>query len=161
MTRIYVEPEPGTASDGTIHVPRGPLIAAAALVVLVFGLAITARTTGRGAAREPVALPAVERSIRFVPTSEGQLTVYDAASGQPVIQLAPEGNGFLFGALRGLAYKRTVAQADPSAPYRLTRWQDGRITLDDPLTSMHISVNSFGPTQIASFEQLFTPPAAP
>ncbi|MBP6671165.1 MAG: hypothetical protein KA180_17045 [Gemmatimonadales bacterium] len=161
MTQIFVEPEPGTAGDGTLHVPRGPLIAAGVLMALVFGIAITARLSGRGAALEPAPQPVEERAIRFVEETGGDLSVYDAETGREVIRLQAGTNGFIFGALRGLTYKRTVAQADLSTPFRLVRGQDGRITLDDPLTGMHIAVNSFGPSQVASFELLFRPASAP
>jgi hypothetical protein len=37
----------------------------------------------------------------------------------------------------------------------LTRWSDGRLTLDDSVTRMHVAVSAFGPTQVESFERVF------
>lgn len=155
MTEIFVEPEPGTSPDSTIRVPKGPLYGAAAVIALVFTLAIIARATGVGAAREPVSAPVEQRFIRFVSDSNGGMMVYDAATNQMTTYLAPGTNGFIFGMLRGMEHRRVVAGTDPATPYRLARGADGHITLDDPATGMHVAVNSFGPTQVASVEQLF------
>jgi putative photosynthetic complex assembly protein len=157
MTEIFVEPEPGTPADSTIRVPRGPLIGAGVMILLTFAVAITARRTGVGASHEPLSVPVDQRSIRFVPDSGGALKVYDALTGRLALRLEPDRNGFIFGMLRGMQYRRSVAHTDSLTPFALTRWRDGHITLDDPATGMHVAVNSFGHTQVASFEQLFTP----
>lgn len=155
MTEIFVEPEPGTSADSTIKVPRLPLIGAAILAVLAYTMAVSARVYGVGASNEGVSIPMVERSIRFTTEQDGSLTVLDVNTGRDIVHLTSDHNGFLFGALRGIAYKRSIAKVAPETPFALTRWQNGKITLDDPTTGMHIAVNSFGPTQVASFEQLF------
>jgi putative photosynthetic complex assembly protein len=155
MAQIFVEPEPGTPADSTIKVPRGPLIGAALLVVLVFAVAIEARTTGHSASLEPVTGVALQREVRFDPQGDGTLSVFDVGQNREIVRLHSDKNGFIFGMLRGIRQKRDVAQTDPKTPFRITRWQDGRMTLDDPSTGMHVAVSSFGPTQIASFEQLF------
>jgi putative photosynthetic complex assembly protein len=161
MTEIFIEPEPGSSPDSVIRVTRGPLIGAGLMIALAFGVAITARRTGAGASREPLSVPVDQRAIRFVPEADGRLAVYDASSGTLTLRLTSQGNGFIFGMLRGMQHRRVVAHTDSMTPFALTRWRDGRITLDDPATGMHVAVNSFGPTQVASFEQLFTPSGAP
>lgn len=156
MSRFVLEAEPG-AREGMneVRVPGAPLKAAALLVLLTVGFALLARTTGVGATREPV-VPALEaRSIRLHKEADGSLSVWDSAATLPYAHLTQNDHGFLLGALNGLRYKRDLAQADQEALYHLTRWQDGRVSLDDPITGIHIAVNSFGPTQVASFEVLF------
>jgi putative photosynthetic complex assembly protein len=155
VTEIFVEPEPGTSADCTIKVPRLPLIGAAVLALLAYTMAVSARVYGVGKSNEAVSVPMVERSIRFTTEKDGSLTVLDVNTGRDIVHLTQDGNGFLFGALRGIAYKRSIAKVSAETPFALTRWQNGKITLDDPTTGMHIAVNSFGPTQVASFEQLF------
>lgn len=157
MTEVFVEPEPGTSDDPTLRVPRAPLIAAAVLALFAYGIAISAKVFGVGAAAEPVSVPIEERAIRFTTQTDGSMQVVDVNTGLNVVRLTSEGgNGFMFGALRGIAYKRSIAKVAPETPFALTRWQNGKITLDDPATGMHIAVNSFGPTQVASFERLFS-----
>lgn len=153
MTEIFVEPEPGTSPDSTIRVPRAPLIGAAVLVALVFAVAIAARATGVGASREAHGAAVQVRELRISATPRGTLLVQDA-SGSGSLELDQERNGFLFGVMRGINYKRQVARADSMIPLRLTRWEDGSLTLDDPATGMHVAVNSFGATQVASFSRL-------
>jgi putative photosynthetic complex assembly protein len=155
VTEIFVEPEPGTAADSTIKVPRAPLIGAAVLALLAYAIAVSASVFGLGASAEPVSVPIEERAIRFTTEQDGTLSVRDVNTGRDIVHLTPDGNGFMFGALRGIEYKRSLAKVSPETPFALTRWQNGKITLDDPATGMHIAVNSFGPTQVASFEQLF------
>lgn len=155
MAEIFVEPEPGTPPDSTIHVPRGPLIGASLLVVLVFGVAIQARISGQTASREPVSTVALQRDVRFDPQADGTISVFDVGQNREVARLSPDKNGFIFGMMRGIKQKRDVAHTDPATPFRITKWQDGRMTLDDPSTGMHVAVSSFGPTQVESFQQLF------
>lgn len=155
MAQIFVEPEPGTPANSTIAVPRGPLFGAAVLVVLVFGVAIAARVSGHTASEAPVSAVVQRRSLRLELQPDGMLSVYDAVENRQVARLDPAKNGFLFGMLRGIQQKRNVAKTDPATPVQVTLWQDGRMTLDDVSTGMHVAVNSFGPTQIESFSQLF------
>ena len=155
MAEIFVEPEPGTPADSTIHVPRGPLIGAFLLVVLVFGVAIQARVAGRTASEEPVTAVAQQRDVRFDLQDDGTIAVFDVGQNREIARLSSEKNGFIVGMLRGIKQKRDVARTDASTPFRITRWQDGRMTLDDPSTGMHVAVSSFGPTQVESFRQLF------
>ena len=39
-------------------------------------------------------------------------------------------------------------------PFTLTRWADGRLSLDDPTTTRHIDLEVFGPTNTAVFSNL-------
>jgi putative photosynthetic complex assembly protein len=60
-------------------------------------------------------------------------------------------NGFVRGALRALASGRRRAGHAATAPFLLSAWDDGRVTIEDPTTGQRIAVSSFGPTQVASF----------
>lgn len=153
MTRPVVEYE-----EQSGDVPKGALIAAGTVITLAFALALGGRYLGLGRSPEPLSIPVEERALRFTPLGADSFEVHDATSGKLVARLAPDGNGFIVGTLHGATHKRKVAHIDPATPYALTRWQDGRITFDDPATGMHVAVNSFGPTQVASFEQLFARP---
>jgi hypothetical protein len=39
-------------------------------------------------------------------------------------------------------------------PFVLTRYDDGRLVLYDPETKAQVSISSFGPTQVATFDSL-------
>ena len=157
MSEIYFEPEPGQSSAMANLTPPKPfLYAAITLVVMVFGFAIAARFFNIGRF-DSAPYAAVESTwLRFVDAEDGAILVYDAqsASEKPMIRIAPETNQFLRGAMRSMARKRRASSVSPEQPFVLTKWADGRITLDDPSTKGQISIESFGPTQVASFVAL-------
>lgn len=158
MSQIVFEPEPGSHDAmPQIRVPRGPLLGALAVVLVAAGAAVSARTSGVGATREAsYAGQALERhAVRFADAPDGGILVYHGASGALAGRVAPGGDGFLRGALRAMARGRRLAGAGPERPFVLTRWADGRLTLDDSVTGMHVAVSAFGPTQVASFERVF------
>lgn len=159
---IHFEPEPG-AREGApgIIVPTPALVMAAALVVVVIGLAVAARWFNTGAFRETTAAVAVERSLRFTDALDGGILVTDGATGVEAAALPPGTNGFLRGALRTLSRARRAAGLGSEAPFRLVRYVDGRLLLHDPATGQHVTITSFGPTQVAAFDRLLPPAPAP
>ena len=62
--------------------------------------------------------------------------------------------GFLRATLRGLAQQRLREDMGSAQPFRLTRWADGRLTLDDPATQRHIELEAFGVSNEAVFADL-------
>jgi putative photosynthetic complex assembly protein len=154
-TYVTFEPEPG--QNERIEVPRGPLLGAFGLVLLTFSLALAARFTGYFKLPEPVSVPEARRALRFEDALDGGIFVYDNATDSLIINLPAGYNGFARGALRALARKRMLAQVPDEAPFVLTLWRDGRLTLDDPSTRDKIEISSFGPVQIESFMQFLVP----
>ncbi len=158
MSQIVFEPEPG-ARDATpnIPVPRGPLLGALAVIAVAAAAAVSASVTGVGATREAaVAGQAVERrALRFADAPDGAILIYHGGTGELAARLPPGGDGFLRGALRSMARGRMLAREGAARPFVLTRWSDGRLTLDDSVTRMHVAVSAFGPTQVESFERVF------
>ena len=49
---------------------------------------------------------------------------------------------------------RPPLEIGPATPFVLTRYEDGRLVLDDPATKASVTISSFGPTQIAAFDTL-------
>jgi len=125
-----------------------------ALVVFAIGVAGIARWTGAGHVTIPGAVPAFTRSVSFVDRADGGVTALDGRTGAPVVTFAPGTNGFVRGALRALARQRRLNGIGPAAPFLLTRWSDGRLTLDDSTTGSHVELDGFGPTNVAAFAAL-------
>lgn len=141
----------------TVHVPRGMLLAAAALILLASSLAITARRTGTGAVL--IAAPAVEttaqsRELRFADRPDGGIVITDATTGATVQVVAPGTNTFIRGALRGLAFDRRRAGIGPEPPFRLSLWRNGRLTLTDPNTAVTLDLDAYGPDNRVAFAKL-------
>lgn len=149
--------EEESVMSGSIHdrpFPRGALIAAAALVGLSLVAAATARLTGIGTTRMPPSVAAESRELRFVDRADGSVAVYELPDEQVVDVLAPGTNGFVRGALRGLARERKRQEIGVQPPFRLILWVDGRLSLEDPTTGRQIDLEAFGPTNREAFARL-------
>jgi putative photosynthetic complex assembly protein len=153
---IVFEPEPGERPGGAppLTVPKPALQMAGLLVLTVFILAASARFFGFGAFREVPTAVLIERALRFEDAPNQGITVIDATTNEVAVVLAPGSNGFLRGALRALTRSRLAAGIGQTEPFRLVRYTDGRLVLHDDATKQQVTITSFGPTQIESFDNL-------
>lgn len=138
------------------HFPRAPLyLAGAGVLLTVLGVSIV-RVGDLRTSYVSTAAAIKERALRFEDQKDGSVTVIDATTNKTIEVVSPGTNGFLRGALRGLARerKRTSASAEP--PFRLVSRTDGRLTLDDPTTARQVDLKSFGPTNAQVFERFLT-----
>jgi putative photosynthetic complex assembly protein len=55
-----------------------------------------------------------------------------------------------------MARERRSRGVDATPPFRLVRWSDGRLSLEDPSTQREIALEAFGPTNSGAFAELFT-----
>jgi putative photosynthetic complex assembly protein len=136
----------------TTHMLAGVAI----MLAIVLGVAILARLHVAGT-RIPVSTPVAERSLRFVDRPDHGIAVSDADTGE-LVAIIEGPAGFLRPTLSGLAEQRLRDERSPATPFRLTRWADGRLTLDDPETGRHIELEAFGPTNEAAFARFLTAP---
>ena len=159
MSSIHFETAPAEqgSNPDAMRVPKPALYMAAALIVCVMALAASARLFGFGAFREVPTVVLVERSLRFEDVADGGIRITDVRSNTVAATLPPGTNGFLRGALRALTRDRRLAGISSAQPFRLVRYTDGRLVLHDPATTRHVTISSFGPTQIASFDALLMP----
>jgi putative photosynthetic complex assembly protein len=139
--------------------PRGALLGAAALVAATIALAAAARWGGLGVTQVPAAEAVAARDLRFDDRADGAVVVHDARTGELVDVGPPGTNGFLRGALRGLARERRMHGIGSEPPFRLASRADGRLILEDPSTGRRIALDAFGPTNAGAFGRLLA--AAP
>lgn len=137
------------------HFPRAALLGAGAIIVLTIAAAGVGRITGPVRSFEPSAAVA-SRNLRFEDRPDGSVAVRDARDGAPVAVMAPATNGFLRATLRGLARERYHQDLTSELPFRLTRWADGRLTLEDPATHREVELEAFGETNEAVFARLLS-----
>ena len=157
-TEIHFEAEPGSDSAMPQLSPPKPILRVAVIIVLVtFTLAVLASQFGIGKSRDEYGAAVAQRSLSFDDAPDGGILVIDGTTGELALSLPSGTNGFLRGSLRALADRRRIAKLPHDAPFMLTAWEDGRVTLDDPLTKQRIAVSSFGPTQVKSFVALLDP----
>jgi putative photosynthetic complex assembly protein len=141
-------------------VPRGPLLAVAAIVAASVLAVAAVRLTGVGASPLPAEPPVAVRDFRFEDRPDGSIAVLDAIGGHSALHVEPGTNGFLRSTMRGLARERKRSGIAADIPFRLTAHADGRLTLEDPATGRRIDLGSFGPANSAVFARLMSSPAA-
>lgn len=141
-------------------VPRAALIAIATLLALAL-LAVAAVRLSGVDVREPDAAAIKSLLLRFEDRADGSVAVIDAVDGRELERIQGEA-GFLRGALRAMARERRKRGLGSEAAFELVGRADGRLTLIDPATQERIDLESFGPTNAATFARLLTvpPPAA-
>lgn len=115
-------------------------------------LAGGARLFGYQPERPPPSRPVTSLALQFEDRADGAVLIYQDA--RLVDTLPPASNGFVRGVLRGLARGRRANGIGRSPPFRLTRWADGRLSLDDPETGRHVDLEVFGPTNAGAFAQI-------
>jgi putative photosynthetic complex assembly protein len=149
------------SADLSTSFPRGALLGAAALMTLAMVAAGTARLTGFGASHVSYGVPLESRDLRFADRTDGAVVISEAGTGRVVDVASPGTNGFLRSTMRGLARDRKRQDLGAEAPFRLTRWADGRLSLQDEATGRSIDLGAFGPTNAAVFAHLMTGSATP
>jgi putative photosynthetic complex assembly protein len=134
--------------------PRGPLYAIGAILALTLVAVSVVRVGELGSSFVSTAAAHDERTLRFEDRADGSIAIIDVRKNETIENIAPGTNGFLRGALRGLARERKRMGAGAETPFVLTARSDGRLTLDDPVTKRQVDLKSFGPTNASVFEQL-------
>ena len=152
-------PASGTQDDAprSVHevpIPKSVLAAAAALLLLTIAIAGTARLTGANHITLPPTRAVASRDLTFTDRSDGGIIIADAATGRQVSIVQPETGGFLRGIMRGLGREHRLNDLSPGASFRLTRWADGRLSIEDPATRERFELEAFGPTNEAAFARL-------
>jgi putative photosynthetic complex assembly protein len=134
---------------------RSPLIAFAALLLLALVVIGAVRLYGTAAVVPVEGPPVASRDLLFADRADGGITVHDAVTGQLVAELAPGSNGFIRATLRGLVRERRRDENGAIAsPFRVTRWSEGRLTLEDMATGRVVDLLAFGQTQVETFQSL-------
>lgn len=131
---------------------RGPFVG----LMLLLGLTMAGAATARFLhVPEPMPNVPVAQAgdLLFADRDDGAVVV-TAPGGGLVAVLPPGTNGFVRGALRGLARERRREDAAMSAPFHVTEYVDGRVTLQDPATGRWVDLRAFGATNAEAFARL-------
>ncbi len=129
-----------------------PVVGVFTMIAVAVGGAFTGRAT-RADSSLPGASVTAERDLQFFDRDDGAVLVQTPRDHRTVAVFQGE-QGFLRGTLRGFARTRHLDGLGQEAPFRLARWSDGRLTLDDPATSQHVELMAFGSTNAAVFAPL-------
>jgi putative photosynthetic complex assembly protein len=136
--------------------PTWLLIAAAVMIFISIAAAAYSRYTGYGRVSLQGAQPYKTLQLRFEDMPNGGVGVRDAERGDVIYVVEPGKGGFLRATLRTFAQARRRDDIGSGTPFRLTRWTDGTLSLEDPTTGRGIGLDAFGPDNAGVFAQLFT-----
>jgi putative photosynthetic complex assembly protein len=134
--------------------PRALLYCAAVLVLAAISVAAIARLTDFGTTRLQYTTAAESRELRFVDRADGSVAVLDGKDGSVIDVVEPGTKGFIRTVMRGLAHTRTEQGFGPEGSFTLTRWEDGRLSIADPLTGRQVELVGFGTTNAQVFANL-------
>jgi putative photosynthetic complex assembly protein len=143
----------------TVH--KVPLMLMGGLVAIT--LALTASVTLGFFERQAVPAearaaagvkPAVERTLRFLDEADGTVRVEDGATGEVLQRFGQGEGGFIRASVRSLVHQRRIRGEGPTVPFTLTQWDNGGLTLSDPVTGRSVEVSSFGPDNRAVYQNL-------
>jgi putative photosynthetic complex assembly protein len=138
------------------HVPRAPLVAGGVLAVATLALVSIFRIAGgTPAAASLDASTVAAHDLRFEDRDDGSIAVINAASGAVLDTFAAGTNGFLRGTLRALAHERHRTGLGSQPPFRIVKFSDGRLALEDPSVGNRIYLDAFGATNAAPFDHLY------
>ncbi len=141
----------------------GPPIPRLILLVLGTMVAFSMLMVAIGSFQKPTpsfaqSRPLIVRSFHFVDTPEHGVAIVNAADNHVIDVIQPGSGNFVRATLRGLAQQRLRAGVSPDVAFRLTAWEDGRLTLEDPATKRVVELEAFGPTNREDFARMLTLP---
>jgi putative photosynthetic complex assembly protein len=141
-------------TEKTQRFPPKALVGAAMLIAFTIITAATARWTGFGSIREPQASANRTRELRFDDRLDGAIAITQASDGRTISVIKPGTDGFVRTVMRSLARERRLHEGDRQVPFRLTRWADGRLSIEDPATGRRIDLGAFGTANTQAFARL-------
>ena len=94
------------------------------------------------------------RELHFFDEAGGVVSVRDANSGAELARIASGEDGFIRSVMRGLVRTRNAQGIGQEIPFRLTAWDRGFLSLEDPATGRLVELTAFGPDNVAAFSRL-------
>jgi putative photosynthetic complex assembly protein len=136
--------------------PRAALVGTAMLIVFTIAIAMMGRQGGVGFTSRPVLEPVETRQLFFSDRRDGAVEIHEAGRAEPLLVLDPGTNGFVRGAMRGLARERRIRGIGAEVPFSLVYWENGSLTLEDTETGHTVDLSAFGATNYELFPRLLT-----
>jgi putative photosynthetic complex assembly protein len=137
-----------------ILVPRSLLRSAGLLVAFSLAAVAVGRVSGVGITQMPEARPVQVLDLAVEDRPDGRVALRDAGSGRLVAEVQPGEDGFLRATLRVMAQARLREGLSRAPPFRLTRWDNGTLSLDDVASGRRINLEAFGLGNAAAFARL-------
>lgn len=135
-------------------VPRPALIAAGLLICFSLGMVGFARYTGYKWEWSQGGTVVKTRAVQFAHVGDGDIQIEDATSGKVLGRYTFTENAFMRTVMMGLLKERQMVAADRREPFNIQQWNDGRVTVSDPVSGRYFEMAAFGHHQVATFSIL-------
>jgi putative photosynthetic complex assembly protein len=147
-------------------VPRGAVIGAGLMLLFVMALTGAVSVGLLPQSANPVASRAAQnveaaqsRELRFADRADGAVVVSDAGTGETVKVIEFGQGGFLRATMRRMAKARVAAGIGAEPPFKLIRWENGALSLNDPETGRDAEIYGFGADHTKVFADMLKEPA--
>ncbi|WP_022721587.1 photosynthetic complex assembly protein PuhC [Rhodopseudomonas sp. B29] len=137
-----------------LNVPKGALIAAAAVVLFTIAAATTTRLTGIGYSHMTPPAMVESLDLTFEDSPDGAVLIYTAGDHKLIRTVHPGESGFVRVVMRGMARERQLAGIGQAVPFRLARYVNGQYTMTDLATKKVVDLSAFGADNRRAFAQL-------
>jgi putative photosynthetic complex assembly protein len=136
------------------HFPRAALYGAGGLLLAVL---VAVGLFGQSAPA-PRDLSGAHHAVAliFEDRADGAVVVRHPATGEILQVFDPGTNGFVRGAMRGLARERKRREIGAEVPFTLVLWPTGHLSLEDTATNASIDLSAFGPSNFAPFAEILS-----
>lgn len=142
QTGLYFDAEQrGMTKRDKEMIPRKLILAMVALALSALALATFSVLSGRAPAGQPQASE-ILASRNVVLASDGVALTAHAADGTVIVDT--DNGAFVSVVISGLERARKVARVTGNPPVTVTRFANGRLTLDDPASGWSVELTSFG-----------------
>jgi putative photosynthetic complex assembly protein len=84
------------------------------------------------------------RTLRFFDEPDGTVRVEDGATAEVLGRFGQGEGGFIRASVRSLVHQRKIRGEGPAVAFELIEWDNGDLTLHDPVTGKNIEVSAFG-----------------
>jgi putative photosynthetic complex assembly protein len=132
-------------------VPRKAIIAAGLLVGFSLTIVTAARLTGYKWEWKQEGQVVATRAIDFKQAGNGDVEVTDAVSGEILGRYSFTENAFMRTVMLGLHKERAIVSEKRDAPFNIEKWNDGRVTVADPVSGRYFEMAAFGHHQVETF----------
>jgi putative photosynthetic complex assembly protein len=126
------------------------------LSVAALGLtfAMIGKYTGLGAERVVNGAVIATYPVTMMLEADDSVALKSVETGAVIAGFDRGRGGFLRNTIRAFGLKRNQMKIHPATPFVVTRWESGRITLNDPATNHQVPVDAFGPMVTKMFAPL-------
>lgn len=124
--------------------------------ICFLGLSFVAlgKLTGLGVERVDNGIALQTYQVTMMIEANETVALRSHETGSVIVGFDRGRGGFLRNAIRAFGLKRNQMNVPSQTPFVVTRWESGRITLNDPATNHQVPVDAFGPMVTKMFAPL-------